>query len=113
MPTGPRPGSDTRQIVKGVLLGFDSASRTARVSVNDGEGTSLPVLLDIDWTAMVGGLVWVLRDVYNGRSVLVLGACDSLPVDPQTDYAAPSSLLPHTQSTTSSCSCGQRPTHPG
>lgn len=91
-PAGPRHGADTRQVVQGVLLGFDAATRRAIVSVNGGEGASIPVVSDIDWTSLANRLVWVLRDTYTGRSVLVLGACSEVPTPVTPEPELPASL---------------------
>lgn len=73
LPLGPAPGSDTRLLVQGILLGVDTDAREATISVAGGEGAIVPLLLPQDYTDWIGLPVQVLRDPISGRSVGCLG----------------------------------------
>lgn len=79
-PVGLRHGADTRLYTIGVLLSIDTVKNRAKVSVNDGAGSWVPVV-----PAVYDGVrtVHVLLDpMQGGRAQLVLGPCEEPSASP-------------------------------
>lgn len=91
LPVGPRPGSDTRPVVQGVLLASDADGRRVQVSVANGDGAWMGYLTETDWSLYIGASVWVARDTITGQAVLCLGLAQTveLPEEAPDDVTLP------------------------
>jgi hypothetical protein len=82
LPHGFKPAADRSLLTVGTVTGYNADRREATVAVGvGGEGTVLPVIADVDWSAVatLTRTCWVLRDPRDGRSQAALAPVQTAP----------------------------------